>query len=73
MEQEREINIEGSARLLVDRFGADAPLQAAFHAQAHRQRGDAEGAANWRLIEQAAAGLCRARSSRPLIARRSGP
>jgi hypothetical protein len=53
------INIEGSARLLVDRFGVDAPLQAAFHAQAHRQRGDAEGAANWLRIERAAAGLCR--------------
>jgi hypothetical protein len=72
MVRQREINIEGSARLLVDRFGADAPLHAAFRAQARRQRGDVEGAANWRRIEQAAAGLCRAQRSRPLIARRSG-
>jgi hypothetical protein len=72
MDREQRINIEGSARLLVDRFGADAPLQAAFHAQARCQHGDAEGAANWRLIEQAAVGLCRTRRCRPLIVRRSG-
>jgi hypothetical protein len=46
-------DIYRSAKLLVDQYGAAAPVQAALRADAMIERGDMEGAAVWKRIATA--------------------
>ncbi len=48
-----------SARLLIDRHGAEAPIGAAMKADALPDKGDLEGSAVWRRIIQAIEELLR--------------
>ncbi len=48
-----ELDIYRSARLLIDRHGEDAGLEAAMRADKFLAVGDMEGAATWRRIVKA--------------------
>jgi hypothetical protein len=52
-----EIEVYRSAKLVIDQYGADAPLHAAKQVSAKRDWGDLEGAAAWKRIVWAIADL----------------
>lgn len=52
-----EIDIYRAAKLLVDQYGADAPVQAAMRAGVMIERGDMAGAAVWKRVMRAIAEL----------------
>jgi len=48
-----EKDVYRSAKLLIDQYGADAPVHAAMRADVMLARGDMDGAAVWRRIATA--------------------
>lgn len=52
-----EIDIYRAAKLLINQYGADAPVQAAMRADAMTERGDMAGAAMWKRVVRAIAEL----------------
>ena len=57
-----DLDIYRSAKLLVDRHGAEAPIHAAMRADAMLDKGDMEGRAGWLRILQAIRELLDTRS-----------
>ncbi len=45
-----DIDIYRSAKLIVDKYGDDAPIEAALRADAMLERGDLDGYAVWKRI-----------------------
>ncbi len=56
-----EADIWRSAAQIVDRYGEDAPLEAAMRADAMLEAGDLDGLAVWKRIKKAAEELLRER------------
>ena len=52
-----EIEVYRAAKLVIDQYGADAPIHAAKQVDAMRRRGDLKGAAVWKRIVWAIADL----------------
>ncbi len=48
-----DLDIYRTAKLLVDKHGAEAPIHAAMRADAMLKRGDMDGAAMWRRVIKA--------------------
>jgi hypothetical protein len=48
-----DLDVYRSAKLLIDQYGAEAPVQAAMRADAMIERGDMDGAAVWKRIATA--------------------
>ena len=48
-----DIDIYRTAKLLVDKHGAEAPIHAAMHADDMLDKGDMAGAATWRRVIKA--------------------
>ena len=56
-----EIDLWRAAKQIVDRYGEDAPLEAAMLADAMHEAGDLDGLAVWKRIKKAADELLRER------------
>ena len=61
-----EKDIWQAAKLLVDRYGDEAPVQAAMRADALLAEGDIDGQAIWKRILSAVEELLRGRGDDPL-------
>ncbi len=61
-----EKDIWHAAKLLVDRYGDEAPVQAAMRADALLAEGDIDGQAIWKRILNAVEELLRGRGDDPL-------
>ena len=61
-----DLDIYRTAKLLVDKHGAEAPIHAATQADAMLDKGDLDGQAVWMRILNAVEGLLRGRGDDPL-------
>lgn len=48
------VDVDRSAKLIVDQYGAEAPLEAAMRANSMLDRGDLDGLSVWKRIRAAA-------------------
>jgi hypothetical protein len=48
-----DLDLFRTAKLFIDQYGADAPVQAAMRADAMMERGDLQGVADWKRIVRA--------------------
>ncbi len=56
-----EVDLWRCAKQIIDRYGEDAPLEAAMRADAMLEAGDLDGLAVWKRIKKAAEELLRER------------